>query len=900
LATIYIDNQRYDVPDGQNLLNACLSLGLNLPYFCWHPAMHSVGACRQCAVKQFENEKDTQGRIVMACMTLAADGTRISIDDPEAAAFRAGVIELLMSNHPHDCPVCDEGGECHLQDMTLMTGHDYRRFRFRKRTHRNQYLGPFLTHEMNRCIACYRCVRFYNDYAGGRDLNVFYWHNDVYFGRHEDGVLESEFAGNLAEVCPTGVFTDKTLAQHYTRKWDLQTAPSVCVHCGVGCNTIPGERYGTLRRIRNRYNAAVNGYFLCDRGRYGYEFVNHARRVRHPLVRASRYGPAGVIGRAQALSRVAAAIGAGRHVLGIGSPRASLEANFALRTLVGAERFSCGLAERDVELAQCVIDILRRGCAHSPSLSDVRSCDATLVLGEDVNNTAPVVALALRQSTLTAEIQQARSLRIPAWDDAAVRRAIQQDRGPFYVATAAGTRLDDIATRTYRGGPDRLVRLALAVASRITAEVPSPGNVPGSEVSLVEDIVRDLLEADRPLVVSGTSTASRSVLQAAANVAWALCATGRKSELLLTLPECNSFGLALLGGSSLETAVEQIERGEVDTLVVLENDLSRRADRSLIDRLLGAAKHVVVIDHVETTTAAQADVILPAATFAESDGTLVNSEGRAQRFYQVFPAADEVQEGWRWIREIAICLGRHDMDAWQGLDQVTADMVGQLPAFGGLETIAPPADYRVAGMRIARQTHRASGRTAIHAAQSVHEPQPATDPDSPLSFSMEGYYGPMPPALYPRFWAPGWNSIQSITKFQEEVNGPYRDGNPGLRLIEPPPAVTHDYFTDLLSSESPAGLEAVPLYHVFGSEELSVLAPGVAELSPKPYVALHPADAGRLGVAAGQEVDLLALGTAHRLPVRILPSLAEGLAGLPAGLPGIPTGIWNTIVEVRT
>ena len=198
-------------------------------------------------------------------------------------------------NHPHDCPVCDEGGECHLQDMTVMTGHDYRRYRFTKRTHRNQDLGPFVNHEMNRCIQCYRCVRFYRDYAGGGDFNVFGSHNHVYFGRHDDGALESEFSGNLVEVCPTGVFTDKTLKQHYTRKWDLQTAPSVCVHCGLGCNTIPGERYGTLRRIRNRYNGEVNGYFLCDRGRYGYEFVNSAARLRQPLARSSRDAEAGPV-----------------------------------------------------------------------------------------------------------------------------------------------------------------------------------------------------------------------------------------------------------------------------------------------------------------------------------------------------------------------------------------------------------------------------------------------------------------------------------------------------------------------------------------------------------------------------------------------------------------------------
>src|SRR5579884_1314878 len=173
MPVILVDNQSFEVEPGRNLLQACLSLGFNLPYFCWHPAMGSVGACRQCAVKQFRDEKDTRGRLVMACMTPANDGTRISIEDPDARAFRSSITEWMMMNHPHDCPVCDEGGECHLQDMVVMTGHDYRRYRGHKRTFWNQDLGPFVNHEMNRCIQCYRCVRFYRDYAGGRDFDAY-------------------------------------------------------------------------------------------------------------------------------------------------------------------------------------------------------------------------------------------------------------------------------------------------------------------------------------------------------------------------------------------------------------------------------------------------------------------------------------------------------------------------------------------------------------------------------------------------------------------------------------------------------------------------------------------------------------------------------------------------------
>ena len=370
MATIIVDNKSYRVDERQNLLVACLGHGLNVPYFCWHPAMGSVGACRQCAVKQFKDEKDQSGRLVMSCMTPATNGTRISIDDPEAKAFRASVIEWLMVNHPHDCPVCDEGGECHLQDMTVMTGHVYRRSRFPKRTHRNQALGPFIRHEMNRCIQCYRCVRFYRDYAGGRDLNVFGAHDALYFGREQDGTLENEFSGNLVEVCPTGVFTDKTFFHHYARKWDLQAAQSICPHCSLGCNTTAGERSGTLRRITNRFNSQVNGYFLCDRGRFGYEYVNSDHRIKRPLVRSGsdRIQPGMPEDVSKTLEFAAERLRKSRGIVGIGSPRASLEANVALQSLVGPQQFYQGINEREQQLLSTILNVLRDGPVPSASI----------------------------------------------------------------------------------------------------------------------------------------------------------------------------------------------------------------------------------------------------------------------------------------------------------------------------------------------------------------------------------------------------------------------------------------------------------------------------------------------------------------------------------------------------
>ena len=173
-STIYVDGEprAVELAEGRNLLQACLSLGYDLPYFCWHPAMHRSGPAGSARSSNSGTSDDKRGRIVMSCMTpVGRRHAHLHRRRGGEASSAQGVIEWLMINHPHDCPICDEGGECHLQDMTVMTGHDYRRYRFTKRTHENQDLGPFMNHEMNRCIQCYRCVRFYRDYAGGRDFD---------------------------------------------------------------------------------------------------------------------------------------------------------------------------------------------------------------------------------------------------------------------------------------------------------------------------------------------------------------------------------------------------------------------------------------------------------------------------------------------------------------------------------------------------------------------------------------------------------------------------------------------------------------------------------------------------------------------------------------------------------
>ncbi|MDQ1214123.1 NADH-quinone oxidoreductase subunit NuoG [Pantoea anthophila] len=900
MATIHVDGKEYDVNGADNLLQACLSLGLDIPYFCWHPALGSVGACRQCAVKQFQNAEDTRGRLVMSCMTPASDGTFISIDDGEAKEFRESVVEWLMTNHPHDCPVCEEGGNCHLQDMTVMTGHSFRRYRFTKRTHRNQDLGPFISHEMNRCIACYRCVRYYKDYADGKDLGVYGAHDNVYFGRPEDGTLESEFSGNLVEICPTGVFTDKTHSERYNRKWDMQFAPSICQQCSVGCNTSPGERYGELRRIENRYNGTVNHYFLCDRGRFGYGYVNRKDRPRQPmLLRGNDWV---TLNAEQAVNAGADLLRQAKKVIGIGSPRASVESNFALRELVGAENFSTGIPAGEQARLELMLKVLREGGIYTPSLREIESYDAVLVLGEDLTQVGARVALSVRQAVKGKARDMAAAQKVADWQIAAILNIGQHAKHPLFVTHVDETRLDDIAAWSYRAPVDDQARLGFAIASALDESAPVVTDFDSALSARMDVVVQALAGARKPLIISGTHSGSSAMIEAAANVAKALKARGADVGITLLAGHANSVGLGLIGGNPLEQALEQLAGGEADALVVLENDLYRHAPKALVDAALAQTTNVIVVDHQRTATVEKAGLVLSTASFAESDGTSINHEGRAQRFFQVYDPAyyDNsvvMLESWRWLHSLHSTLESRHVD-WTQLDHVIDAVVTRLPQLAGIKEAAPDASFRIRGQKLSRSPIRASGRTAARANISVHEPRQPQDQDTMFAFSMEGNNQPSAPrSQIPFAWAPGWNSPQAWNKFQAEVGGKLRHGDPGVRLFEAS-AGQLPWFTSVPQAFVSEGQWRVaPCYQLFGSEEMSQRSPVFQQRMAQPALVINPDDAAKLGVNDGAAVEFSCAGETVRLPVRFSASLQAGQIGLPLGMPGVPPFLANGKID---
>ena len=403
---------------------------------------------------------------------------------------------------------------------------------------------------------------------------------------------------------------------------------------------------------------------------------------------------------------------------------------------------------------------------------------------------------------------------------------------------------------------------------------------------LIHEMARALASAKRPVVVAGVGT-GRSVdhQSRGEHVAWALHRRGVAAGLALTTQECNTLGLPLLGGKSFEQATAiDVDRGR-DALLILENDLHRRLEMATLNQWLERFDPVIVIDHVDEAVPDQAEFVFPASPIACSDGTLVNHEGRAQRFFSAVPKEEDVQESWRWIQDIGRISSLesfHSMADWTSLEQIHAAIAGEFPLLRRISETAPPAQFRIANQKIPRAPHRFSGRTVLPVLETIHEPQSPHDPESPLAFSMEGTPSQPPSPLVPFFWSSGWNSNEAINKFQDEVGGALHNEHLGIRLLEPQPDARSRFFENPPPRYERRNnqLLLVPLPRLFGSEELSARASAIQEQIPKAAVVLHPREADRLGLRKGQAVDVTAPGLARRLPVETDETMAEGLAGL--------------------
>jgi NADH-quinone oxidoreductase subunit G len=672
---LVIDDREVEVPNGSKVIEAAERLGIVIPRFCYHEAMGSIGACRMCAVKFLQGPfKGVQ----MSCMIDAQDGMVVSTTDEEAVQFRKRVIELLMKNHPLDCPVCDEGGQCLLQDETWSSGHAIRRFRGNKRTYRDQYLGPYIQHEMNRCIHCYRCSRFYQEFAGYRDLGPMQIAEHVYFGRFTEGKLESPFSGNLVDICPTGVYTDKT-ARFKVRRWDLRRAPSICNQCSLGCNTIGNAHYRGVMRVEARYSAEVNGYFMCDAGRFGFSYTNggtdHKDRPWRPRVDGgSVTGPGALAKAAEALGGISEKFGPGAIAV-VGSNRNSLETQCMLSRVCRTKNWRGPALYFDPSRfrgTRTAVECLDKEIAAS--MREIEKADFVIVAGADPLNEAGMAALAIRQASrknAPVVVIDPRPVSLPfhfehvpaapgeieRYVAAMLSKAVEKDSANFdkdaagfYKSLAAGT--EDL-------------ELPVAFSS----------------------LCEHLGVSQRPVIVCGTGVTRETTPGFACDCARLFRAARKDARLFYILPGASAFSSALLSGAEglgFAQVLNEVEKGAVRALVLVESDpFHYYPDRKRLDHAMSKLDLVIAIDYFETETVKRAGIFYPSSTIFEIGSSYINQEGRVQFAHQVHAGGVPIWGGGyppRVYQEFA--PGGEHLPAWQVIAEIAGEQAAETSMAG--------------------------------------------------------------------------------------------------------------------------------------------------------------------------------------------------------------------------
>lgn len=838
-----------DVPEGTDLLTACLGHGVDVPHFCWHEALGSVGACRLCAVHV--THPDGTAGLKMACMTESAPGLAVDPAHEDAIRFRAQVIEWLLAAHPHDCAVCEAGGACHLQDMAALSGHHHRRVGDPKRHHARQDLGPFLTHEMNRCIACYRCTRFYRDFAGGRDFAAFGSQARVWFGRARPGPLESPFAGNLAELCPTGVFNDRAWSQAYARPWDMERTPAICTRCAVGCNITLHARDGRMRKAEARFHAALNRHFLCDRGRFGVHAVHGPQRA----------------GEGASLADARRLIAGG--AIGLGSPHASLEANLALREVVGPARFFTSSSDERLALDRRMLGHLAATPARRADLADMASADAVLLMACDLVAEAPLAALMLRQASRAAERTRAAAKGVPPFLDEAVRTAGEGARAPFILLSPEESALDSVATHLHRLPPSALLELAQAILAALRGEGGTSATRFAAEA---RDVAQTLSAARSPLILVTAGLGDSGLVDTAAAIAGILAP---KAALAFLPAEANAFGLPLLeprGG--LQSA---LELGEATGLPLVA--LEPGGALSLLET---AAASLVRLDWL----APGPGLLLPVAAPEESAGLFINFEGRLQESHAALPASAP------WAPTVLADLAETSAPS---LATLRARLRAACPALGSL----PPTIFQP----LSRAAPGLSGRTASDRAGRLAEavPPPAGAGES-FTWGLEGsFWQEVPEALRPDWTGDGLHSPSSSYRAalgRSPAAPPGDQPAPGsvLDLSSFAPHAAHAA-PDGGAARPVAGLEAIPVLDPFVAGARDTASPWLAARlaagpTAPPAPALHPDEAMRLGLQEGMQ--LLVDGRPVEGALRLDPGLAPGVIRLPGS--AMPEGRRRVVV----
>jgi NADH-quinone oxidoreductase subunit G len=923
LVTLTIDGIEVSVPKGTLVVEAARQVGIQIPVFCYHSRLDPVGMCRMCLVEVGTPRLDPQTRqpvigpdgrpaiammpkLQTACTLTVSPGMVVVTRSPAVADARQAILEFLLTSHPLDCPICDKGGECPLQELTFAYGPGVSRFPLEDKYHlaKRVPLGPLIVLDRERCIQCARCIRFQDELVDDPVLGFYDRGRGMKIITLSDPPFNSHWSGNTTDICPVGALTTRDF-RFGARPWELTNVASICPHCPVGCSIVLSTRLGKIKRVMPRENDGVNEIWICDKGRFGHHFVGSKERLRKPLVRQElltderrtacpeqregtndeRLEPkvirrwSLVVGHSSfvevdwetALDVVATRLLAVKAMAGPGQvggligARVSNEDLYVFQKLLRAVLGTNNLDHRPLSLSRHPGDdvIYRLGATTGTNLGRLGQDTAILVVGADPDQEQPVLWLKLKTSATRGGATLITAVNRPTRLERYAKLKLRPCPGTEsylvlgLLATVLNEELENadfVASRV-----DGLDGLRSKLADYSPATVAALTGVAEADLRAA---ARAFAQATNGVILFGREAMHPAALQALANLALVTGHVGRPNNGLVALwSHNNTQGACDLGIlpdrrpgyvlpvtprppvtlspchlvtlSPLGTA-EMLEPGRLRALIVVARDPA--GDDPRLRPALEQLDLLVVQDLFLTDTARLADVVLPAASFAEREGTFTNAERRVQRFYPAVPAPGEARPDWWILAEIARRMG-YDWGYVTAAD-VLAEIRQAVPLYAGVTEEAPGLS-------------RSRGRLAS-----------SNITDEGTRYEYLGDLDYQWPAL----------AENPDTRFAVEWVAPEPQPTPAdgsFRLV--PTVLLYDRGTLISKSE--------------------ILAP----LIPDRHVELNAADATRLGIADGDRVRLTVEDFGAEVTARVDRRVPQGAVLIPESF-GIPVDGRSSVI----
>ncbi|HEV7891329.1 MAG TPA: molybdopterin-dependent oxidoreductase [Pyrinomonadaceae bacterium] len=656
LVKVTINGQELQVEKGARLIEVCRENDYAIPSFCYYSDLALQASCRMCLVRI-----EKMPKLQTSCTITCTDGMVVTTQSEEIEKAQRGMVEFLLANHPLDCPVCDRGGECELQEMVFDWGNLEERFTEKKNYAPEKYLSPIVANDSQRCILCKRCTRVCDEWMGEDAIEAGGRGAHTVIGTY-GGWLNCSQCGNCIEVCPTGTLLDATY-RHQTRPWELSRTTSTCTFCSDGCQLSVGSRRGEVMRVvaRDRYVNGHNGEFLCIKGRFAHPFVNHEERLRTPLVRYKKGGrlvPAtwdeAVRFTAQRLQEVKAAHG-GDSIGVVGSPRLTNEANWAMlrfaREVAGTDKYTA-------TEAFSLVPFFENLSAPIATHRDIRRAKTILLIGGEPEELQPLTGRAVRQ-------------------------AVRNDGAKLVIVNSREIRLKQQAALFVHVRPGSEDAAVLALAS--PGDADSAARKLGVEADELARASQIISEAAGDVVVMFGGELSAEAQAALAGLPAAFGEKEGRRFLFHPLPLFNnSLGchdLGLMSGAMNPLDILDAAGGEVRAMYVAGSFLPAHLEGR--EEALSRLDFLVVQELFLTETAQAADVVLPAASFAEIDGTYTNNGGLVQRVRQSIPPVHQSKPDWAITSLLAQALGT-DFGFQMSSSTIFLDIARSVPAYEGL------------------------------------------------------------------------------------------------------------------------------------------------------------------------------------------------------------------------